>query len=76
VTLAALLASSVTAATRNREPPPDREMLQMMEMLREMELIKQLDMVRDLHHLESAVRETPTGPAQKSAAGKKKELAK
>jgi hypothetical protein len=74
VSFAGLLASSVTAATKSGDPPPDKEMLRMLELLREMELIKQMDMLRDMHHLENAAEQARTG--QESAAGKKKGVVK
>ena len=62
------------AATKGN-PPPDKEMLQIMDFLKDIDVIRQMDMMQDLQNVEYAGDQLKGTNPQKSRE-KKKETAK
>jgi hypothetical protein len=67
-------ASALSAATKDN-PPPDKEMLQMMDLLRHIDVIRQIDMMQELQNVEYAGDQLKGTTPQKFPE-KKKETAK
>ena len=73
--VALLFTGSVLPAATKDDPPPDKEMLQMMEILRDIDVIRQMDMMQELQNVEYAGDQSKGTNRQKPPA-KKKETAK
>ena len=65
--VALLFTGSVLPAATKDDPPPDKEMLQMMEILRDIDVIRQMDMMQELQS---------KGTNRQKPPAKKKETAK
>jgi hypothetical protein len=74
--LASLLftASMLPAATKGN-PPPDKEMLQIMDFLKDIDVIRQMDMMQELQNVEYAGDQLK-GTVPKKSPEKKKETTK
>ena len=63
--------SALSAATRDN-PPPDKEMLQMMDLLRDIDVIRQIDMMQELQNVEYAGDQLKGAIPQKSPEKKRR----